>query len=565
MKKFLSIVVSLFILISFTSVSADYVTYYDVINDVKLLLGEDPDAAWEMSPDAAKSAASNLEGFTCRDTGEDTVVCERTHWSGEFQITLYFSENKFAAAACEFTAPSLQDLNYQPGTAYIYNTEDLINRLKLAGLIPADAAENQDKNLIDGSEIFPYGSVYKIDSSSLLQVGYHSKTASDPKFRMIFLVSSENYSPEISFAEDDPEGSAADEKAYIGSWEMDSYYLVGEDGFPSMIYSKRVWNLFLNFDSMSIILLDSGNVMQEKILNQNLDVKFGTWTVDDQGVNITLENGDNFHSCTINDDRMICPVTDNGKLYAKMEFANEGLTESELNAKFIMYGFIMAMNSSGSIASVTVKSPDSVNITMSVSKNETIAGDSLKIEVSAPGAEGIKVYSGFNKIPDSGPSEMAFKEGTGESLSFYGGFDTPGTWYLYAIASYDGVWSDQKSNVESITVKERNSNDIIGRWVLHDISEDIFSEQPKTFSKDFRNTSLGLDSQELIFNEDFSFERINILDGESTVEKGTWSLDNNILRVDIAGQKESFDISSNWIYSSLKTGDIVSRLSYLRK
>lgn len=563
MKKFLSIVISLFILISFASVSADYVTYYDVINDVKLLLGENPDAAWEMSPDAAKSAASDLEGFSCRDTGENTVVCEKTHWSGEFQITLYFSANKLAAAACEFTAPSLQDLNYQPGTAYIYNTEDLINRLKLTGLIPADAAENNDRNLIDGFEIFPYGSVFKIDNSSLLQVGYHSKTASDPKFKIMFLVSSENYSPEISFAEDNPLASDEDENSHIGSWKMDSYYLVGEDGLPSIVYSKNVWNMFLNYDAMNIMLLDSGSVMQERTQDQNLDVLFGSWTMDNRGINITLENGDNLHSCTVKEGRLICSIDKDGALYAKMEFTNEGLSEKEMSAKVLAYGLLLALSNSNNSSSLSSESSDSANITLSVSKNETQAGDSFKITVSAPNADRIKVFCGFNTIPD--PSTMAFKEGSGDSLSFYGGLDTPGTWYMYAVASYDGVWSDQKSNVESIAVKDRNVNEIVGSWVLHDISEDIYSEQPKTVSKDFRNTSLGVDSLEIIFREDSSFERISTLDGESTVEKGSWAFNNNILYVEISGQKEYYDISNNWIYSSLKTGDIVSRLSYLRK
>ena len=213
-------------------------------------------------------------------------------------------------------------------------------------------------------------------------------------------------------------------------------------------------------------------------------------------------------------------------------------------------------------SSSAADSANNNDLSLKVQKNSIQAGDLLKVEVSAPGADRIKIYGGHEYIPD--PSGVPFKEGEGETLSYVIGLDTPGTWYMFAVASYGGVWSNQKSNVETITVTERSSKDIIGHWVLSSISEDIYSEKPKSSSKDFRNTSLGLDSIELIFNEDSTFERISILDGKSTVEKGTWSLDNTILQVEISGETDSYDVRSERLYSSMEVGEIVNRLSYTK-
>ena len=56
MKKVFLFALAVLLLLPLTAF-ADYATYFDVIGDVKQLLGDDPDAAWEMSRDSAAGAA----------------------------------------------------------------------------------------------------------------------------------------------------------------------------------------------------------------------------------------------------------------------------------------------------------------------------------------------------------------------------------------------------------------------------------------------------------------------------------------------------------------------------
>lgn len=81
MRKILLFVVLALILAFSLSVSADYLTFYDVISDVSQLLGSDTDAAWNMTRSDAEASANALEGFSCAGA-DDALVCKKSHWSG---------------------------------------------------------------------------------------------------------------------------------------------------------------------------------------------------------------------------------------------------------------------------------------------------------------------------------------------------------------------------------------------------------------------------------------------------------------------------------------------------
>lgn len=216
MKKVILSFVAVIIMLLSLSVSADYASYYDVIGDFKLLLGADPDAAWTMTDDAVKNTAGSLEGYVCRDNGEATV-CEKSHWTGEYRFTLYFNEGTLSAIECLLTGPTIQDLNYSSNTAYVQPAVDLINRLTSAGLISAGAQETE-ADLFPNDAITPHGSAYATGSNSLMQVGFKSKTDSDPVFRLAFIAAS------VSFAEQAGSGAitmpvSADETTDIGTNE----------------------------------------------------------------------------------------------------------------------------------------------------------------------------------------------------------------------------------------------------------------------------------------------------------------------------------------------------------
>lgn len=186
MKKVCLLILILFVFLISTAASAEYGSYYDVIYDIKLLLSSDPDTAWRLDYESAKSKAGELSGFICRDE-VGSVVCEKTHWSGEYKITLFFVEDQLSMLGCEFTAPSLQDLNYGPNMTYMYNVEDLINRLKTVQLLPVESTQQEGESLFPDPHISAYGPVFYISNNSLLQTGYKPKSDANKKFCLSFI------------------------------------------------------------------------------------------------------------------------------------------------------------------------------------------------------------------------------------------------------------------------------------------------------------------------------------------------------------------------------------------
>ena len=295
MKKIVLLILAAVLLLLPAAASADYVTYFDVMNDVKQLLGDDPDAVWTTTRGSAKSAAAGLEGFMCRDEG-DSVICEKKHWTGEFRLTLLFVRDKLSAIESSFTGPAIQDLNYGPDLPSIGVVTDLTNRLRTAGLIPAEAVQTAGISLFPGEGTSAYGPAYQIDENTLLQTGYNSKSPDNPKFGMAFIVQNAGY--------DAKTGKLADQSdLLIGSWDLKEYSRENADG--TITPDKYgVDNFRIRFDAdETVVMFDAW------FTDAVLDTTRGTWASGDEGFTVTAGTS-GYDLCTISEDEaeLTCSV-----------------------------------------------------------------------------------------------------------------------------------------------------------------------------------------------------------------------------------------------------------------
>ena len=571
MKKWLFLIAAIIIILIPASASAEYMTFFDVINDVKLLLGDSPDEAWTMTPEAAKTAASSLEGFSCQDAG-DTVVCSKSHWSGEFQITLYFSEEKLAALKCELTGPTIQDLNYQPGTTNIYCSDDLINRLRLAGLIPAGTPRKQGINLFDGTETSAYGDVFEISENTLLQTGYNSKTADHPKFSMVLLSKAKSADYELPAApvnvpEQSPSSPAeaanpapeltAETEKLLGIWELTMWSRIMDDNSIMLLHKNIQGFVPLGFETARAMFYKDGTFV---MIVGNSDgtggETAGTWNTNDKGqIIVTLdqnimvcflheEEGEKLLQITQDtdtytysyadktpdlltdeensrleltdtapksvmaksaeefkgqwirsftgkrgvdaliaspllynsiswlsiDDEWIILTTQAEGIFngtgitykfeggtltgrgARLQLCDNGwlavsLDEDGHNEVTYYRNLDMEKRLAGEANQTPVLSGETdANVILTVAKPVVEAGEFAQIDVHAPGADRIRLYL---QGTDSVRKEV---EGDTLQLRFSSYYSSTHPSIYYAVPSYNGVWSSQTSNMESVTV-----------------------------------------------------------------------------------------------------------------
>lgn len=563
------------------AVSAEYVTFYDAINDIQTLLGENPDAVWEMPREALKDAAGALEGFSCQDAG-DSLTCKKSHWTGDFEITAFFSEDKAAALSCELTGPSIRDLNYQPGMTNIYCVTDLVNRMKSGGLISAGAAEQTGADLFTGTETSAYGPVYKIGGNTLLQAGYNSKSASHPDFSMTILAKAESADYELPAAAETAAGTEAEEgaadfgkqimdaEAFYGMWDLD----MGPEWIDNgnvRIRSTNIYSL-LGIDASRLIFYENGTwVWADLYTDGTVKGSTGKWTIDNGTVTASLTDTDNWE-CSIYENEsgsrsLHKHPAGNNFVYESFDYVGEtadrhdsgnflqtwsstvyapkiigaqsaedfmgqwtrayigkqrggqaygadklaSLTSSYLdiddswfictvvggedqittisgvsfeNGNLSLNGAKAVLCDNGWIA-VTYESDEnnlveyyvSVDpekrqapipytdaaegeILLTVNGNAIEAGAEVRIMVSAPGADGIRLYTEG--------SDAVRKEAEGDSLDYSFSRKTaePGTTY-YAVASYGGVWSDKRSNTETVAIIPSTVLRVNYRQVVH--------------------------------------------------------------------------------------------------
>ena len=179
--------------------SGEYLTFYDVFDDLKLILDENIDETWNKSNDEIMSASeSSLEGFSCRAVNEEKIICEKKHWTGEYEVVMHFTDGKFAAISCLLTGMTIQNLNYKTTSKNVYYVNDLILRMKDSGMIPEDAPEEQVENLFLSAEITPYTPAYVLGEKTRMQAGFKAKSETNPKFYLAFII--RDISVELGFS-----------------------------------------------------------------------------------------------------------------------------------------------------------------------------------------------------------------------------------------------------------------------------------------------------------------------------------------------------------------------------
>lgn len=199
MKKVLFLVVLLAAVLVPLTVSAEYLTYYDILQDVEILTRGNFDSLWEKTADEAKEAVSSLYGYTCGDMEDNIITCSQTHWTGRYWINLHFTDNKLDCADFKLTSDGLKDLNYKRnGTTQVYQADLFLQRMQYANFF-----DYMNKHREEGFTLFYsvlpdedtciHTPALQADDHSFLQLGYNVISSTNPEFSLEFVITSDEY------------------------------------------------------------------------------------------------------------------------------------------------------------------------------------------------------------------------------------------------------------------------------------------------------------------------------------------------------------------------------------
>ncbi len=125
---------------------------------------------------------------------------------------------------------------------------------------------------------------------------------------------------------------------------------------------------------------------------------------------------------------------------APVEVMTEAVPTSSETAEVLTESF--PVSSETAEAEAPVAAPEK-EITLCVDRNEIPVGSNVKVTVSAPGADAIKICRG--------DKNQVMKKKEGDHLEYQFTVAEAKALSLYAVASYGGVWSDIRSN--EVTIK----------------------------------------------------------------------------------------------------------------
>ena len=181
----------------------------------------------EQTHDEVMEAAGTLEGYTCRDE-EETIVCEKEHWSGSYWFTFIFADGKLDAIDVLFTSDVLKSLNYTEETNNnIYQTEDLSRRLTYTEFGSyTDAPGTFSGRVFPTSEtvispVYDWNKAECIvyDDSVLIQTGFRPISETNPTFKLEVILASWRFFSKLDFP-------PADKSHYYTSKSGNKYYRV---------------------------------------------------------------------------------------------------------------------------------------------------------------------------------------------------------------------------------------------------------------------------------------------------------------------------------------------------
>ena len=198
MKKLLFLAVLIAAVLAPLAASAEYVTFYDIIDDAKTLTGNSVDALWEKTADEAKAAVENLYGYKCGDAEDSIITCSQKHWTGDYQIKLFISEEgKLEMVDFILTSDSLRTLNYKKnGKSDVHQANDFYTRMEKEGLF-AYVYNTEEwqmiPNILPNEETVPFTPALQCDEHSFIQFAYNVISETNPEFTFEFLYASDAY------------------------------------------------------------------------------------------------------------------------------------------------------------------------------------------------------------------------------------------------------------------------------------------------------------------------------------------------------------------------------------
>ncbi len=201
MKKILFFVLLAAAVLAPLSVSAEYMSYNDILTDVQTIVGESPDLLWEKNAEEAKAIVEALEsGYKCGDLEDDVITCSLSHWSGRYQIRLHFTEDKLDYTDFKLTSDGLKDLNYKRnGITEVVQAKDFYYRMDRAGLFNYIYTHEKFRAMyfiFPDKDTSPETPAIQADEHSFMQVGYNVLSETNSEFSLELVYTSETYATE---------------------------------------------------------------------------------------------------------------------------------------------------------------------------------------------------------------------------------------------------------------------------------------------------------------------------------------------------------------------------------
>ncbi len=199
MKKLLFCLVLLMTVLAPLTVSAEYVTFYDILKDAKTLAGDSIDSLWEKTSEEAKAAVEGLYGYKCGEAEDNVIACTQKHWTGDYTIKLFITaEDKLEAVDFILTSDSLRTLNYKRnGKSEVHQANDFYSRMENEKFF--DSAYNLEEGtdmipcILPNKETIPFIPAVQADADSFIQLAYNVISDTNPEFTLEFVFTSRDY------------------------------------------------------------------------------------------------------------------------------------------------------------------------------------------------------------------------------------------------------------------------------------------------------------------------------------------------------------------------------------
>ena len=245
MKRLMLFFVVLSILMVQTMAFAEYGSYFDVMGDVQKILGSTVDDAWNQNYGEMLLKALSLEGYYY-ETDDGNIYCTKDHYTGNYNLEIYFKNNKPVGVNVRLTSGNISYLNYTETSESVPVADQFFDRMSQYGLLN-DMRENSETydNIFVDSIVVPNSPVVAVGENSFLQVGFIPQNGNN-SFGLDFIVlSREAIENGLSAAAEDiseePEVSESDSEGQISENDDSSENVAASEDAAEELESNETY------------------------------------------------------------------------------------------------------------------------------------------------------------------------------------------------------------------------------------------------------------------------------------------------------------------------------------